>query len=419
MTRSTPHRPALAQHFVGVFVAAAFLLMAPSGAFAQHGGHGGGDFGGGHMGGGSHSSGGSRGSHSSAPAPSHRNAAPPARSAPVTKPAPAVTSSVRPGTSSEVAAGPSRGSVVHQATLGAPVTQGPGEAFVIRGSTQAPRESVIGFPPATARPLQSVAPHSGGLSFSGQGREIWQESPSRGAATSAPSASNRFARPPVGQTLRPQPPHRIFFPPRPVPIIFYPAFGFFGGGFGCNPFWGWSFDSAFGCGGFGYGSGFGYGGYFGSGYGYGGNYSLGSTYPSDFDSGDSTEFNVSKWEEPPADNSGAADQGNSDSAAGAAVTAAPPPATLIYLKDGSSYEVMSYWLDAGKLHYITNYGGENSLDMSQLDLQRTVDENAQRGATFTLRPAPAATAPPVSSAPPDGPRTDATSPAPAPSAPQQ
>ena len=48
---------------------------------------------------------------------------------------------------------------------------------------------------------------------------------------------------------------------------------------------------------------------------------------------------------------------------------------------------MSYWLDAGKLHYITNYGGENTLDMSQLDLQRTVDENAHSGVDFTLKPA--------------------------------
>ena len=64
-----------------------------------------------------------------------------------------------------------------------------------------------------------------------------------------------------------------------------------------------------------------------------------------------------------------------------------PPTTLIYLKDGTSYEVMSYWLDAGKLHYITNYGGETTVDMGQLDLQRTVDENARAGVSFTLRPA--------------------------------
>lgn len=446
MTRSTPYRSALAQLFVGIF-AAALLLFTPSAAFAQRGGHGGG--GGGHMGGGggggfgggSHSSGGSRGSHGSAPAPSHSTSAPPARSAPVATSAPAVTSSVHPGTTSEVSAAPTSGVTVHQTIFGAPVTQGPGEAFVNRGSTPTPRNSIIGFAPAAARPWQSDAPHSGALSFSGQGREIWQESPSRGVAASSPSVSNRslVARPPAAATLRPRPPHRIYFPPVSSPIIFVPAFGlfgpgfgFFGNSFGCDPFWGWSFDPAFGCNGWGYGYGLGYGGYYGSGYGYGagygGSYSLGSTAPSDFDSGASTEFNASKWEDSPANDSIAADHLNSDSGAdstaGAAVTAAPPPATLIYLKDGSSYEVMSYWLDAGKLHYITNYGGENSLDMNHLDLQRTVDENAQRGANFTLRPAPAASAPSepapaASSAPADGPRTDATSPAPAPSAPQQ
>jgi hypothetical protein len=324
------------------------------------------------------------------------------------------------------------------------VTRGPGEAFAIHGSTPAPRDSVIGFPPAASHPWQTVAPHSGALSFSGQGRDIWQDSPSRSAPiSSARTASNRVVRPPAGVTMRPQPPNRVFYPWRPVIYYpYYPAFGFYGGAFGCSPFWGWNFNPGFGCGGFGYG----YGGYYGSGYGYGlgygsgygGNYSYGNTDPSDYDSGASTEFNASKWQEPPADNSGAPDQGNDqanpDSATGAAVTAAPPPSTLIYLKDGSSYEVMSYWLDSGRLHYITNYGGENSLDMTQLDLQRTVDENAQRGANFTLRPAPNATAP-AATAPsepartpapaqapapaPDGSRTDATSPAPAPSAPQQ
>jgi alkyl sulfatase BDS1-like metallo-beta-lactamase superfamily hydrolase len=45
------------------------------------------------------------------------------------------------------------------------------------------------------------------------------------------------------------------------------------------------------------------------------------------------------------------------------------------------------------LHYVTSYGGENSIDANQLDLQRTVNENALRGVTFTLRPAPGANAP--------------------------
>jgi hypothetical protein len=41
------------------------------------------------------------------------------------------------------------------------------------------------------------------------------------------------------------------------------------------------------------------------------------------------------------------------------------------------------------LHYVTSYGGENMIDESRLDLQRTVNENAARGVDFTLRPEPA------------------------------
>ncbi|MGA8220941.1 MAG: hypothetical protein WB780_04745, partial [Candidatus Acidiferrales bacterium] len=60
------------------------------------------------------------------------------------------------------------------------------------------------------------------------------------------------------------------------------------------------------------------------------------------------------------------------------------PTVTIYLKDGSSYGVTDYWLADGNLHYVTNYGGENSIPAEQLDLQRTVDENAGRGVNFTL-----------------------------------
>jgi len=201
------------------------------------------------------------------------------------------------------------------------------------------------------------------------------------------------------------PPHIGFLPTRP-PVIFVPVYGYygpygyFGGGFGCDPFYGWGYNSGYGCNGFGYG--YGGGAYYGSGYGYG----SGSGYDDSSNSvatspdegyGPYSSSNLSNdnWSAPSS-----GDSSSNDSSAPAAVTAAPdstpPPAqvaTAIYLKDGSSYEVLSYWLDAGKLHYITNYGGENSIDMSQLDLQRTVDENAQHGVDFTLRPAPATPAP--------------------------
>jgi hypothetical protein len=62
--------------------------------------------------------------------------------------------------------------------------------------------------------------------------------------------------------------------------------------------------------------------------------------------------------------------------------------TLIYLADGTNYAVTSYWLAAGELHYVTSYGGENAVPIAQIDLQRTVDANAEQGVPFTLRPSP-------------------------------
>ena len=63
---------------------------------------------------------------------------------------------------------------------------------------------------------------------------------------------------------------------------------------------------------------------------------------------------------------------------------------VLYLNDGSVYAVTNCWVAGGKLHYEASYGGENSLELSALDLQRTVNANAARGVDFTLRPAPSA-----------------------------
>lgn len=69
------------------------------------------------------------------------------------------------------------------------------------------------------------------------------------------------------------------------------------------------------------------------------------------------------------------------------------PDTLIYLADGTNYAASSYWLAGGDLHYMTSYGAEDSVPIGQIDLQRTVDENAAQGVQFTLRPAPRAANP--------------------------
>ena len=417
MMRSDLYRSATAPFFVGA-LAVAVLAFAPSAALAQHGGGGGGHMGGG-GGGGHFGGGGSASSHASAPAASHSSAKPATRSAPVTNSRPAVATSAR------------------QTLFGKPASSGSGTALALHAQSAAPRTNVVGFPPSESHTWQAAPAHSGPVTFSGQGHEIWQDSPSRSGNTvtnAAPMASNPtpFAGRTSEATVRPIPPHKIFFPGGSAPIIFAPGFGFFGGGygfgyfgngFGCDPFFGWGLNQGFGCNGFGYG----YSGYYGPGYGY--NYAPGydSSYSVGQSSADSSSdassdgygaysgTNPSLQDSNAAPNDATPNDGDAATSVNAApgATAAPTPPTTIYMKDGSSYQVMSYWLDAGKLHYITNYGGESSIDMSQLDLQRTVDENAAHGGSFTLLPAPATDAAPAQPAP------DAT-PAPAPSpTPQQ
>jgi hypothetical protein len=60
---------------------------------------------------------------------------------------------------------------------------------------------------------------------------------------------------------------------------------------------------------------------------------------------------------------------------------------MLYLKDGSVYGLTTYWVADGRLHYVTSYGGENSLSLEQVDVQHTVDVNSKRGVPFILTPA--------------------------------
>lgn len=71
---------------------------------------------------------------------------------------------------------------------------------------------------------------------------------------------------------------------------------------------------------------------------------------------------------------------------GAEAPAPAPGVTVLYLKDGTSFGVIDYWLEGGRLHYVTTYGGANAMDMDDLATQHTVDENAKQGVSFTLRP---------------------------------
>jgi hypothetical protein len=59
-------------------------------------------------------------------------------------------------------------------------------------------------------------------------------------------------------------------------------------------------------------------------------------------------------------------------------------AMLIYMQDGSAFEVTDYWVDANTLNYVTVDGTKGSITVATLDLQRTVDANARVGLRFTL-----------------------------------
>jgi hypothetical protein len=171
---------------------------------------------------------------------------------------------------------------------------------------------------------------------------------------------------------------------------FFGGLGFGFGGFGpCDPFWG--------CYGYGLGYGYGFGGglgYFGGIGGFGGGSSYG---PGWTDASSEGSANVTSPDNP--NSYVVAAPGTGGAAAGAADITQTTPGdstqqptyVLLYLKDGSSFAVSDYWLTGGKLHYVTSYGGDNAVDESQVDLQRTVNENAARGVDFSLKPQPAAT----------------------------
>jgi len=129
------------------------------------------------------------------------------------------------------------------------------------------------------------------------------------------------------------------------------------------------------------------------------------TYPAPYGSGnDSSYDNDSSYNDNSSDNTAPSDDyfqrpsfggsldaqvdGSPNTNPDTGNVAASTPTVLIYLKDGTMYTASDYWLVDGKLHYMTSYSTESLVDMDEVDLQRTVDENSKRGVTFTLKPAP-------------------------------
>jgi hypothetical protein len=363
MTHSAQQSTAISSMFLKSLLGisfAAVLALAPAPAFAQHGGGGGG-------GGGSHGGGGGGGSHGGGGG-GHASSG----------------SSAAHGTASGTSA--STGGHWWNPFHGSNANNGAGMKAGGTGSGANATNS------AGANATTRFA----------AGNNVWQEPPASARTTNAPShffASNREGATSAGAAFR-RPLNnrefgsasitedrfrrRIFFPFSPFGF----GFGGFGFGFGCDPFWdNWCPGYGFGYGGFGYGAGFGYDSGFG--YGGGGYYGAGSDMNFEFNGMDSgaagedmplPEGNAGDWQNAP-DNSS---QGN---------VANAQPYVVIFLRDGTSYAVSDYWLAGGKLHYVTSYGGENSVDSNQLDLQRTVNENAAHGVTFTLRPSAATDAP--------------------------
>jgi hypothetical protein len=190
------------------------------------------------------------------------------------------------------------------------------------------------------------------------------------------------------------------------------GYGWHGGCWGCGFGWGW---------GWGFGWGWGWGGFWGPSWGWGwpgyslgyypywpgyygypgysvtygdnGNYSSSDNGPVDYGSGNYNGGSVAP------DNSGAIaePQGSPNDNPDTGNVSSSRPTVLLYLKDGTTYAASDYWLQDGELHYIVNYGGESTLSMDELDLQRTVNENARRGINFSLHPNPSTVNPQPSS----------------------
>jgi hypothetical protein len=77
--------------------------------------------------------------------------------------------------------------------------------------------------------------------------------------------------------------------------------------------------------------------------------------------------------------------------------------TLLYLKDGTVFAVATYTVSDGQLHYLTAYGEKNDVLVDLIDLQKTIEANAQRGVAFTLTPSANPATPGVAKPTPLGP----------------
>jgi len=205
-----------------------------------------------------------------------------------------------------------------------------------------------------------------------------------------------------GNVVQLLPPHLAFtpvsrkFPRQPIGnfpfagrFLFFPAFGFgFGGcaGYG-SPFYPFFFNNDFDC--------------FSGGYSF--DPFLTGAYSASFIGGPSYSSFSDRWpdyvpgdsaEEPhlaqPSDVTESSGNGDNpqypaiDNAVPTAQAKSEPPATLLQLRDGSMYGLVGYSAADGQLHYTTTYGAQNSVALDRIDLEKTVQLNAERGIQFVL-----------------------------------
>jgi hypothetical protein len=64
------------------------------------------------------------------------------------------------------------------------------------------------------------------------------------------------------------------------------------------------------------------------------------------------------------------------------------PMITVFLRDGSSYGALDYWVTNGVLHIETTYGAHKTFPVSDVDLERTGKENAEHGINFTFHTLP-------------------------------
>jgi len=62
------------------------------------------------------------------------------------------------------------------------------------------------------------------------------------------------------------------------------------------------------------------------------------------------------------------------------------PVTLLVFKNHSIYAVTDYWVEDGRVHYVTSYGSQDSASVDQLDLEFTRKLNDERSVKFELKP---------------------------------